>query len=359
MEEKGYLLLENGVVFEGVQVGDFQDIDGEVVFNTSMTGYQEILTDPSYADQVLVFCYPLIGNYGINDIDGESNMHALSGAVFGEACDLPSHYQSQNSLVSYMKKHHISGLAGVDTRALVKLIRKEGTMRGRMVASLQEKASDYMPDQKNGPTVEKVSVKKAIHYEGSGPHIVVVDYGYKKSIRTSLQQEGCKVTVVPYSFTFEQIASLKPDGVLFSNGPGNPEELASFYPVIKQLTETYPSLGICLGHQLIALAHGATTTKLLYGHRGGNHPVKDLVTNKIYMTSQNHGYEVMHHSLIRTPFMVTHENVNDRTVEGIIHTSLPVCGVQFHPEAHAGPSDTSFMIESFISTVKENAYASS
>ncbi|GGD20710.1 carbamoyl phosphate synthase small subunit [Pontibacillus salipaludis] len=359
MKEKGYLLLENGVFFEGVRVGSTQDMTGEVVFNTSMTGYQEILTDPSYADQIIVFCYPLIGNYGINDVDGESEIHALSGAVFGEACDIPSHYESQSSLVDYLNKYNISGLVNIDTRALVKIIRKEGTMRGKIVSSIHEQVAKPFFTHKQHTLVEEVSVKSSVYFEGGSPHIVIVDYGYKKSIRTSLQAEGCRVTVVPYSSSYEWISSLNPDGVLFSNGPGNPEELSYYYPTIKKLSESYPCLGICLGHQLLALSHGASTTKLHYGHRGGNHPVKNLKTNKVYITSQNHGYEVMESSLVHTSFTATHLNVNDRTVEGMVHTRLPVLGVQFHPEAHAGPSDTSFILKEFIQLVKENAHAAS
>jgi carbamoyl-phosphate synthase small subunit len=357
---KGYLLLESGDVFEGELVGDPEQVMGEVVFNTSMTGYQEIITDPSYAGQILVFCYPLIGNYGVNHIDNESIKPHLAGVVMGDACEQPSHYLSEKSFSEQMKEAGVSALTGVDTRALVQIIRKNGTIRGVITEQL------YTPSEQQtlwnqGDAielltkcwVEEVSTPEIMSYENTGPHVALIDYGYKKSILDALLRNQCKVTVVPHNFKYEQMKALNPDGVLFSNGPGDPMSLQGMFSDIKQISESFPSLGICLGHQLIALAHGAQTEKLIYGHRGGNHPVKELETGKVKMTSQNHGYVVVDESIDQTKFTVTYRNVNDRSIEGLRHRDLLIQSVQFHPEAHPGPSDTDYIFQAYIQQLQQ------
>ncbi len=353
--KKGFLILETGDVFEGTLFGKVEEAVGEVVFNTSMTGYQEIISDPSYAGQIVTFCYPIIGNYGINLFDNESMTPKLAGIVVGDLCLSPSHFLSVQTLAEQMEEAGIIGITGIDTRALTKVIRTTGTVKGiitdRHTEITQFKIYDFwskLPILPPGYWVEDVSTKKVEVYENNGPHIALIDYGYKKSILNALLKQGCKVTIVPYTYSYEQVKSLQPDGVLFSNGPGDPSELQPFFLNIKRISESFPSLGICLGHQLIALANGAKTEKLKFGHRGGNHPVKELQTGKVWMTSQNHGYVVVEESIDPQLFQITYRNVNDRSIEGMKHRYLPIQSVQFHPEAHAGPSDTEYIIEAFI-----------
>ncbi|ADU32428.1 carbamoyl phosphate synthase small subunit [Evansella cellulosilytica] len=347
-----YLVLETGEVFEGKLIGELNDMVGEVVFNTSMTGYQEILTDPSYAGQILTFCYPLIGNYGLNKFDDESLKTVVAGVITGDMCDDPSHYQATKKFSDELKEASIPGLTEVDTRALVKVIRKHHTVKGMITT---EPSTDML--KKNGKDVstdfwvDHVSTKEPVVYENDGEHVVLIDYGYKKSILHALLKQNCAVTVVPYYYSYEQIAALEPDGVLLSNGPGNPMKLEPWFKEIKRITESFPTLGICLGHQLIALAHGAKTKKLAFGHRGGNHPVKELTTGKVSMTAQNHGYVVIEDSINYDDFQVLFKNVNDKTVEGLKHNHLPIQSVQFHPEAHPGPSDTEYIFNQFLQQV--------
>ncbi|WP_025028268.1 carbamoyl phosphate synthase small subunit [Caldalkalibacillus mannanilyticus] len=352
---KGYLVLESGEIFEGEIIGNSQEVIGEVVFNTSMTGYQEMITDPSYAGQILVFCYPLIGNYGVNPFDSESTKPHVAGVIIGDVCLNPSHYQANQSFSAQLEQAGVSGLTGVDTRALVQIIRKHGTLRGIVTPHLlSEIEIDYRWQQPNVKQllskcwVQEVSTKEWITYEHSGPHVALIDYGYKKSILDALLQAECKVTVLPYDVTYAELLTLQPDGVLFSNGPGDPMSLKAMFGEIKKITEAFPSMGICLGHQLIALAHGAKTTKLTYGHRGGNHPVKEIFTGKVRMTSQNHGYVVLDESINKAKFEITYRNVNDGSIEGLQHKHLPIQTVQFHPEAHPGPSDTDYLFMNFI-----------
>jgi carbamoyl-phosphate synthase small subunit len=350
LEQRGYLILETGEIFEGTMIGNHKGSLGEVVFNTSMTGYQEMLTDPSYAGQILTFCYPLIGNYGINLVDNESKGPNVAGVVIGDVCDKPSHYLAVNSLSNQLEKAGIAGLTGIDTRSLVQCIRKHGTLKGMISkASTYEKA--IFDDYESPFWVNQVSTKEVIHYQNTGPHVVLIDYGYKKSILHALLHEGCSVTVVPYHFSYEQVSALKPDGVLFSNGPGDPMELSEYFLEIKKISQKYPTLGICLGHQLLALAYGAKTEKLAYGHRGGNHAVKELLTGKVQMTSQNHSYVVTEDSINTNEFIVTYRNVNDRTIEGLKHKKHLIESVQFHPEAHPGPSDTAHIFTQFIQQI--------
>jgi carbamoyl-phosphate synthase small subunit len=355
--EQGYLTLETGEVFEGILIGANKDSLGEVVFNTSMTGYQEIITDPSYAGQIITFCYPIIGNYGINSFDDESITPALSGVIIGDLCETPSHYQSIHKFSEKLKCAGVTGLAGVDTRLLVKTIRTRGTVKG-MISRRKAEVSNKL--EKGLSWVEHVSTKKIQHFKGNGPHVVLMDYGFKKSILTALLAEDCAVTIVPFNTTFEKIKSLNPDGVLFSNGPGDPMELKKWFPEIKKISQHFTTLGICLGHQLIALAYGAGTTKLKFGHRGGNHPVKELETGKVKITAQNHGYVVVDESIDSSIFDVTYRNVNDQSIEGLKHKQYPIQTVQFHPEAHPGPSDTAHILKEFvneISSLGETLYA--
>ncbi len=347
MGKQGYLILETGEMFEGVMIGSEKGCIGEVVFNTSMTGYQEMMTDPSYSGQILTFCYPLIGNYGVNLFDNESKESYLAGVIIGTICDKPSHYLATNNLSDQLKQAGISGLTGVDTRALVQCIRKHGTVKGIVSLDPSYKKSNF--ESYLAPFwVSHVSTKEVVEYKNNGPHIVLIDYGYKKSILHALLEEGCSVTVVPYHYTFDQVCALKPEAVLLSNGPGDPMELESHFLEIKKISEYFPTLGICLGHQLIALAYGAKTDKLNYGHRGGNHAVKELLTGKVQMTSQNHSYVVTEESINTEEFIVTYRNVNDHTIEGLKHKKHAVQTVQFHPEAHPGPSDTAHIFTDFI-----------
>ncbi|WP_226681517.1 carbamoyl phosphate synthase small subunit [Sutcliffiella horikoshii] len=347
--DNGYLVLETGEVFPGTLIGSKGDAIGEVVFNTSMTGYQEIMSDPSYAGQIIVFCYPLIGNYGINPQDFEAANIYAKGVVMGEACHLPNHYSSEVAAPELLGEMGISGLSNVDTRELVKTIRKRGSVKGFITNTLKEFPDIKVPDN----WVELVSTPKIKNFPGAGPHIVLVDYGYKKSILEALLHANCQVTVVPFTTSLEEVEALQPDGVLLSNGPGNPEVLKSHLPKIKMIVEKFPTLGICLGHQLLAMAFGATTEKLLFGHRGGNHPVKELVTGKVYITSQNHSYNVKEDSINLDVFSITYKNINDGTVEGLQLKNFPALSVQFHPEAHPGPQDTNYIFEKFLTLIHE------
>ncbi|GGL52698.1 carbamoyl phosphate synthase small subunit [Sporolactobacillus putidus] len=351
--EKGYLLLESGELFSGIRVGRHTSVMGEIVFNTSMTGYQEIMTDPSYAGQIMTFCYPLIGNYGVNLHDSEHGRIHMQGVIFNNLCSLPSHYQSIKTVDEWLKQSGVPGLAGVDTRAIVKRVRKTGTMKA-IISGTPEVAADEWKKPLPRDVVGLVSTKQIHVYEGAGPHVVLIDYGYKKSMLTALIEGGCKVTVVPYNTSYETVSALHPDGVMLSNGPGDPLQLQPLFGELKKITSEYPTLGICLGHQLIALAYGAKTGKLLYGHRGANHPVKEITTGKVWMTSQNHSYVVEKGSIDSRAFTVTYLNVNDGSVEGLKHKELPIETVQFHPEAHPGPQDTHPVFRRFIEMIKQN-----
>ncbi len=374
---KGYLLLESGEVFEGRLIGADREAVGEVVFNTSMTGYQEIMTDPSYAGQIVTFAYPLIGNYGWNGFDGESDAIQLAGMIVGELCTRPSHYLASEDIRDQLLKAGVVCLSEVDTRALVKVIRRKGTVKGTILSAEQiadpaqaNRASFWetrqLPAQDSIYWVNRVSTKKIQTYANvdeyadglshrshsqSHPHVVLIDYGHKKSMLHSLLKAGCRVTVVPYATPCADIRRLQPDGVIFSNGPGDPLALEPYLEEIKKISASFPSLGICLGHQLLALAHGARTEKLKYGHRGGNHPVKEIQTGKVMLTSQNHGYVVVQDSIDSDTFQVTYRNVNDGTVEGLKHKRLPLQSIQFHPEAHPGPGDTAHIFQQFIEEI--------
>lgn len=354
----GVLALEDGTVFWGENFGASGKSRGEVVFNTAMTGYQEILTDPSYAGQILTMTYPLIGNYGINEEDVESDRPQVRGLIVREACPYPSNWRSKETLVAYLERHQVIGLAGVDTRALTRLLRTQGTMRGilstlptdlaapEVLVAAAKEFPFHSPD-----LVSSVSTSVPYQIPGPGPRVVVVDLGVKRSILRILQSYGCALTVVPFSFSAEEILALAPDGVLFSNGPGNPKDVPQAINTAAQLVGKKPLLGICLGHQVLALALGGDTYKLKFGHRGANHPVKEIKQNRVYITSQNHGYAVVPASL-PPEVEITHVNLNDETVEGLQHLSLPVFSIQYHPEASPGPQESRYLFERFLALMK-------
>ncbi|HEU4964997.1 MAG TPA: carbamoyl phosphate synthase small subunit [Bacilli bacterium] len=361
---KGCLVLENGRVFHGDLIGATQQAYGEVVFHTGMTGYQEILTDPSYAGQIVVMTYPLIGNCGLNVRDFEAQKPWLTGFITSEACDLPSHHESEGTLADYLAKQGIVGLTGVDTRRLVQTIRQHGSLKGYIVAQDQREhlvaGMTETASEKGSlfPALPRDTVKRVTtptiytHTKHGDSHVVLLDFGAKANIARSLAGIGCRVTVVPATTSFDKIQALEPDGIMLSNGPGDPQDCADLLPTIRRLGETYPMFGICLGHQLIALAYGARTEKMKFGHRGSNHPVKSLATGQVWMTSQNHGYTVSEADF-PAALTVTHRNVNDGTVEGIAHAELPVFSVQFHPEAAPGPQESYELFLQFLVLIRE------
>jgi carbamoyl-phosphate synthase small subunit len=364
------LALANGKVFTGTAFGADGEVHGEVVFNTSMTGYQEILTDPSYNGQIVTMTYPLIGNYGVNQDDVESRGLFLKGFVVRELCDVPSNYRSTESLDSYLKRNGILGIQGIDTRAIVRQIRTQGAMLGVLSTvdlndeSLLKKVEsapglvgldlvrDVMPPEAFGwdQPLSELGRPSEFHSEANrtdGPHVVAIDYGMKWNIARFLRDVGCRVTIVPGNATAEEILALKPDGVFLSNGPGDPEPLTYAIETIQGLLGVKPIFGICLGLQLLGLAFGGKTYKLRFGHRGGNQPVLDRRTGKVEITSQNHGFAVDAASL-PADVEVTHINLNDQTVEGIRHKVYPAFGVQYHPEASAGPHDSHYLFREFL-----------
>lgn len=352
---KRQLILENGETLIGEAIGSEKEQTGEVVFNTGMTGYQEILSDPSYCGQIVTMTYPLIGNYGINRDDFESVDPSIHGLIVREASDYPSHFRSQLSINDWLVKEDIPGIQGIDTRKLTRMIRETGTMKGKICAMdvdveavvLELKTSESLTNQ-----VSRVSTKSRYVNPGVKERIVLVDYGVKKGIIKDLVSEGYEVVVVPYSLTADEIIALQPDGVVLSNGPGNPIDIPDSIETVKGLLGKTPIFGICLGHQLLALACGATTRKMSFGHRGSNHPVKDLQTSQISITSQNHGYTVDGESLKNTKLEITHINVNDQSVEGVKHLEYPAFSVQYHPEASPGPEDAKGLFREFKALVE-------
>jgi carbamoyl-phosphate synthase small subunit len=357
MDMQARLLLEDGSLFTGKSFGDEGDSFGEVVFHTGMTGYQEILSDPSYSGQIVTMTYPLIGNYGINRDDFEAIRPALHGFVVKKHEPLPSNWRAQNSIDYLLKEYEIIGISDIDTRMLTRKLRVHGSMNGLLTTSnksvfeLKEQlvAMPVIRDQ-----VNRVSTKHIYSCPGCNEHIVLVDFGFKAGILRELIERGCRVTVVPHDTTAEQIKSLAPDGILLSNGPGDPKDVPQCVQMVSELLGKYPLLGICLGHQLFALACGANTSKLKYGHHGANHPVKDLLSNSCWITSQNHNYTVTEESLEGTDLVVTYINNNDGTVEGLTHKQYPAFSVQFHPEASPGPKDSNGIFNKFIQMIGEN-----
>ena len=344
---KAKLILENGMVFEGRAFGYLKDSVGEVVFTTGMTGYQEVLTDPSYYGQIVTMTYPLIGNYGINLEDMESKVPQVRGFVVREKCDLPNNFRCELELETFLKQNKIVGIEGIDTRALTKVLRNNGTMKGVIAVNEldTQEINSKIKSFSNKDAVMNVTTKEKYVIEGTGKHVAVMDFGVKTNILRCFNKRGCKLTVFPATATADEVLSVNPDLVFLSNGPGDPQDLPEAIKNIKILVDKKPVVGICLGHQLLALALGGNTKKLKFGHRGCNHPVKDLETGKVTITSQNHGYVV---ETLPDDMVITHTNINDVTVEGMKHKKLPIFSVQFHPEASAGPKDSEYIFDKFI-----------
>jgi carbamoyl-phosphate synthase small subunit len=366
---KALLVLEDGTHFEGLSFGADGERTGEVVFNTSITGYQEILTDPSYNGQIVTMTYPLIGNYGVNPEDSESTKPQVEGFVVKEHCEFPSNYRSSQSLGTFLKENDILGIEGIDTRALTRHIRLQGAMKGILttvgsdIVDLTDKANDY-PGLVGLDLVSRVSCSEPYRWTenlydismnqwmvgGEARfRVAAYDFGIKQSILRHLVNRGCDVTVFPAETPADQLLEIEPDGIFLSNGPGDPEPVHYAVENIRRLIETEkPMFGICLGHQLMALALGATTYKLKFGHRGANQPVQQTSTGKVEITSQNHGFAVDAESIDTTCLDLSHINLNDNTVEGLRHKELPAYCVQYHPEASAGPHDAEYLFDQFI-----------
>ncbi len=374
------LALEDGRVFHGRGFGKTGTTTGEVCFNTSMTGYQEILTDPSYRGQIVTLTYPLIGNYGINEEDAESSQPHIRGFVIGELCEMPSNWRSEMSLEDYFKKHGLLGIDEIDTRALTKHLRSAGAMRGCLTTELS--AEEAIATAKESPSmagsdfVKEVSTEKSHQWAGESRRwdipnisqeqlgnyhplpevkyrIVAYDFGIKRNILRRLRQEGFEVELVNSRTSAEEVLAKKPDGVFLSNGPGDPAALEDIHTEVRKLIGTIPLFGICLGHQIISHALGAQTFKMKFGHRGGNQPVKDLRSGQIAITAQNHGFAVDPETL-PSNVEVTHINLNDETIEGIRCTDLPVFSVQHHPEAAPGPSDATYFFGEFAELIEKH-----
>jgi len=370
---RAIIALEDGTIFRGNSFGAEGETSGEVVFNTSMMGYQEILTDPSYKGQIVTMTYPLIGNYGVNREDFESRKLFVEGFIVKEYSKTASNWRSEKTLDELLKKYNIIGIESIDTRALTRHIRLAGAMKAVIstktvnTKSLIEKAK-YSPGLVGRDLVKDVTSKKIYEYPPSplplpqgertkerGFNVIVMDFGVKYNILKCLSKLGCKITVVPAKTSADEILSMRPDGILLSNGPGDPAGVPYAVETVRKLLHRLPMFGICLGQQILGLAFGGKTYKLKFGHHGGNHPVKDLKTNKVEITVQNHGFCVDIDSLNKEDIEITHINLNDRTLEGLRHKKLPVFSVQFHPEASPGPHDSLHLFENFIGMIRKSS----
>lgn len=379
-----FLILANGTVFEGKSIGAAGSVIGETVFTTGMTGYLETLTDPSYFGQIVTQTFPLIGNYGKIEADYESKKSHIRGYIVRELCQKPSNFRSNGDLDGFLKEQNIIGLCGIDTRRLTKILREAGVMNGMITStdvcpeindSLLSKIKEYsikdaVKSVQNSmiekPLENAVEPKKSDYQtrnfaDGKNKNVVLFDFGAKANIERELERRGCNVKVVPYNFSAEELLKINPDGIMLSNGPGDPQENVGIINELKKLCEynksqesskQIPIFGICLGHQMLALANGASTSKLKYGHRGANHPVKNLETGRVYISSQNHGYAVDLTSLPENA-VLSFTNCNDGTCEGINYTDIPAFSVQFHPEACGGPHDTNFLFDKFINMMNQ------
>ncbi len=402
---KAFLILEDGTVFEGTHIGVEKEVISEIVFNTSMAGYLEVLTDPSYAGQAVCMTYPLIGNYGICHEDMESKKPWPDGFIVRELSGIASNFRSDETIQDFLEQNGVPGIAGIDTRALVKILREKGTMNGMITTNGNYNVDEIIPKLKaytTGKVVEKVTCSEKIQIKGSrdlcengpisgsaafekekyerflqgdmsarekrpslvrelnglGKHVALLDFGAKDNIAHSLAMRGCDVTIYPATTPASEIIADAPDGIMLSNGPGDPKECTQIIAEIRKLYETdIPIFGICLGHQLMALATGADTFKMKYGHRGGNHPVKDLATGRVYITSQNHGYVVDMDKLDPKVAVPAFINVNDGTNEGLAYTGKNIFTVQYHPEACAGPQDSGYLFDRFIKMMEEHKNA--
>jgi len=379
MSKKAILVLEDGSVYEGHSFGASSTTYGEVVFDTSMTGYQEMLTDPSFAGQILIPTYPLIGNYGINESDFESRQIQVRGLAVREYCLRPSHWQSTRTLHEFLLAYGIPGINGIDTRALTRHLRLQGAMMGMVTSEMTvEEASEELktlPRYDVTDFVRQVSTEKAYEWQSRAPaatdlisspltgedkgegetkqfHIAVIDYGLKYNILRILSQLGCRATAIPCTAPAEDVLALNPDGIVLSPGPSNPVLLDDITDTVKELIGRKPIMGICLGHQLIGKALGAKTFKLKFGHRGGNHPVRDSATGRVYITAQNHGY-ALDADTLKGGLEVSHINLNDGTVEGLRHRDLPILSIQYHSEAAPGPLDNMYLFEKFLEMVRD------
>lgn len=362
---EAFLILADGSVFKGNSIGAAGETIGETVFTTGMTGYLETLTDPSYYGQIVTQTFPLVGNYGVIPQDFESAKSWVRGYIVRELCGQPSNFRNEGALDDFLKAQNIVGICGIDTRALTKKLRESGVMNGMIASGSCPKVDDALLQKIKGYKIERAveSVQSAGILgakdcgsagaaASNGAHIVLWDFGAKANIQRELEKRGCKVTVVPCGASAQEILALKPDGLMLSNGPGDPADNVGIISEIKKICESsLPIFGICLGHQMLALARGCKTSKLKYGHRGGNHPVKNEETGRVYITSQNHGYAVEADS-IPASAQISFVNANDGTVEGLRYTDIPAFSVQFHPEACGGPHDTNFLFDEFLSLVK-------
>jgi len=359
MNKKAILVLEDGLVFEGRTFGTETTTYGEVVFDTAMAGYQEMLTDPSFAGQIVTPTYPLIGNYGINDYDIESKRVQVRGFAVREHCPVPSHYTSQKTLHQYLLANGVPGIDGIDTRSLVRHIRHLGVMMGILTSELTvgeaTRELKNLPPYGNVDFVREVSTSNAYEWDGDTPgaglNIVVLDGGVKYNILRILKRLGCTVKVMPCNSHASEISKLEPDGIVLSPGPGDPILLNYLKETASGLIGKKPIMGICLGHQILGHALGATTFKLKFGHRGGNHPVRDLITGRVHITTQNHGYAV-DAATVKGGLEVSQINLNDGTVEGLRHRNLPLLSIQYHPEAAPGPQDNTYFFDRFVEMVK-------
>ena len=352
---KAFLILEDGTVFPGTSIGSTKDVISEIVFNTSMTGYLEVLTDPSYAGQAVVMTYPLIGNYGVTP-DMESGRAWPDGYIVRELSRLPSNFRCQGSLSDFLKEQDIPGIAGVDTRTLTRRLLEKGTMNGMITTNGKFNLDEILRKLKEyriGDVVAQVTCKETYVLRGEGAKVALLDFGAKDNIARSLQRRGCQVTVYPAHTSAKEIIKSDPDGIMLSNGPGNPETNTKMIEEVGKLYHTdIPIFAICLGHQLMALANGGKTYKLKYGHRGGNHPVKDLENGRVYISSQNHGYAVDAASMDRSVAREAFVNVNDGTNEGLAYEGKKIFTVQFHPEACPGPQDSGYLFDRFMEMMK-------
>jgi carbamoyl-phosphate synthase small subunit len=357
------LVLEDGAVYEGTSFGSTANAIGEVVFNTSLTGYQEIATDPSYRFQIVVMTYPHIGNYGVEQAVEQSEEPQVAGFVVRDAIEEPSNARAETSLGRYFARTRIPAIAGVDTRALTRRIRTQGAMRGMITTDMQRSVDDVVAELRRAPSmsgldlVQRVTALRTYLFDENPEQprrrIAVYDFGTKRDILRQLARQGCEVTVYPATTHAEEILNAKFDGVLLSNGPGDPEPVTYAQDNIRQLIGKVPLFGICLGHQLLGLALGGRTYKLKFGHRGGNHPVKDLRSGRVEITAQNHGFSVDADSLSENDIEYTHINLNDQTLEGFRHRREPLLAVQYHPEAAPGPHDSFYLFDDFLRMIEE------